>query len=59
VTDQIYPPKRPNMAHFELPELQTVEDDWKTQLGQLLDDYRNQYVLRRYPGEKPGGALHD
>jgi hypothetical protein len=53
VTDQIYPPKRPNMAHFEIPERQTVEDDWKAQLGQLLDDYRNQYVLRRQPGEKP------
>ena len=59
VTDQIYPPKRPNMAHFEIPERQTEQDDWKAQLGQLLDDYRNQYVLRQRPGEKPGGALHD
>jgi hypothetical protein len=53
VTDQIYPPKRPNMAHFEIPERPPVEDDWKAQLGQLLDDYRNQYVLRQHPGEKP------
>ena len=53
VTDQIYPPKRPNMAHFEIPERQTEQDDWKAQLGQLLDDYRNQYVLRQQPGEKP------
>ena len=53
VTDQIYPPKRPNMAHFEIPERLTVEEDWKAQLGQLLDDYRNQYVLRQHPGEKP------
>ena len=59
VTDQIYPPKRPNMAHFEIPERQTEQDDWKAQLGQLLDDYRNQYVLRQQPGEKPAGALHD
>jgi hypothetical protein len=59
VTDQIYTPKRPNMAHFEIPERPTVEDDWKALLGQLLDDYRDQYVLRRHPGEKPGGALHD
>ena len=53
VTDQIYPPKRPNMAHFEIPERQTEQDDWKAQLGQLLDDYRNQYVLRQQPGDKP------
>jgi hypothetical protein len=53
VTDQIYPPKRPNMAHFEIPEGQTVDDDWKAQLGQLLDDYRNQYVLRQPSGDKP------
>ena len=59
MTDQIYPPKRPNMAHFEIPERPAVEDDWKALLGQLLDDYRNQYVLHRHPGEKPGGALHD
>jgi hypothetical protein len=53
VTDQIYPPKRPNMAHFEIPERETEQDDWKAQLGQLLDDYRNQYVLPRNSGEKP------
>ena len=53
VTDQIYPPKRPNMAHFEIPERLTAEDDWKAQLGQLLDDYRNQYVLRQQPGKNP------
>ena len=61
MTDQIFTPKRPNMAHFEIPERQTEQDDWKTLLGQLLDDYRDQYVLRRHPGEKAGGAgaLHD
>jgi hypothetical protein len=53
VTDQIYPPKRPNMAHFEIPERETEQDDWKAQLGQLLDDYRNQYVLPRNSSEKP------
>jgi hypothetical protein len=53
VTDQIYPPKRPNMAHFEIPERQTEQDNWKAQLGQLLEDYRNQYVLPRHSGEKP------
>lgn len=58
MTDQINAPKHASMAHFEIPERQTVEDDWKAQLRQLLDDYRNQYVLRRYPGE-PGGTLHD
>ena len=59
MTDQINAPKRPAAAHFEIPERQTAEDDWKALLGQLLDDYRDQYVLRRHPGEKPGGALHD
>jgi len=53
VTDQIYPPKRPNMAHFEIPERATEQADWKAQLGQLLDDYRNQYVLPRNSSEKP------
>ena len=54
VTDQIYPPKRPNMAHFEIPERPAEQDDWNAQLGQLLADYRNQYVLRRQSNEEPG-----
>jgi hypothetical protein len=59
VTDRIHTPQRPNMAHFEIPEAQPAEDDWKALLGQLIDDYRHQYVLHRQPAEKPGGALHD
>ncbi|HWJ34286.1 MAG TPA: hypothetical protein VNR70_03425 [Steroidobacteraceae bacterium] len=53
MTDQIYPPKRPNMAHFENCEDLKTQADWKTQIGQLLDDYRNRYVLRPQPEEKP------
>ena len=53
MTDQIYPPKRPNMAHFEASGERKTHSDWDAEFRQLLDDYRNRYVLRSHPEEKP------
>jgi hypothetical protein len=52
MTDQIYPPKRPNMAHFKNSDEPKI-DAVNAEFGQLLDDYRNKYVLRPRPEEKP------
>jgi hypothetical protein len=38
MTDQISPPERPKMAQLN-----------QSQIGQLLDDYRNRYVLHTVP----------
>ena len=51
--EQTYPPKRPNMAHFASPEEQKARDEWKAKLDQLLDEYRNRYVLLPQPDDKP------
>jgi hypothetical protein len=53
VTDQIYPPKRPNMAHFKNSDEPKTDPDVNAEFSQLLDDYRNRYVLRPRPEEKP------
>jgi hypothetical protein len=51
--EQTYPPQRPNMAHFVSAEEQKAREEWKAQLNRLLDDYRQQYVLRQRSDEAP------
>lgn len=51
--EQTYPPKRPNMAHFEIPDEKKTSEQGKAQLDQLLDDYRKRYVLRPPRDDKP------
>jgi hypothetical protein len=53
MTDQIYPPQRPNPARIPLSKDEAAQDEWKAQFGRLLDEYRNHYVLRSRPEEKP------
>lgn len=53
MTDQIYTPKRSDSARNAHSQEQAAQDEWKAQLGRLLDEYRNHYVLRPRPEEKP------
>jgi len=57
MTDQIHQPARPlrepRRAHFEASDDLTASHEWRAQINQLLEDYRNRYVLRPQGNEKP------
>lgn len=39
MTDQIYPPKRPNMAHFEASNEDDAQKAFKKRFAKLVNEY--------------------
>lgn len=44
---QIYPPKRPNMEHFEKPKMQQLTGDFREKTGRDLIDSLNRSAMQK------------
>jgi hypothetical protein len=54
MTDQTYPPQHSDSTRSRAaPAQEIAQDEWKTQLDRLLEEYRNHYVLLPRPEENP------